>query len=368
MTTPTSWTHTAWTRALGVEVPVVLAPMAGGPSTPELVAAVSGAGGLGTLGAGYLQPEEITASIAAVRALTDRPFGVNLFTGQPVEVDEALVTSTWEALAPYRRELGLDEGSAPSSFAPSFDDQVEAVAAGRVAFVSFTFAVPAPAVVARLKRAGAVVGMTVTNREEAVVAAEAGFDVLVAQGAEAGGHRGTFVGDPATDLVGLATLVPQCLDAAGLPVLASGGIMDGRAIAAALALGAAGAQLGTAFLACPEAGTSEAYRDALAASDGRTVITTVISGRAARGLPNRLTTDLASWTVPPYPVMNALTSGLRRKAAALGRSEFVSLWAGQGHGAMRPRPAAALVGLLVEETQAALARLCGRGDEEGPGA
>lgn len=366
MTTRTPWTDTAWTRALGVEVPLVLAPMAGGPSTPELVAAVSGAGGLGTLGAGYLQPEEITASIAAVRARTDRPFGVNLFTSQPVEVDEALVTSTWGALAPYRRELGLEEGPPPSAFAPPFDDQVEAVAAGRVAFVSFTFAIPARRVVERLRRAGTVVGMTVTNREEAVAGAEAGFDVLVAQGAEAGGHRGTFIGDPATDLVGLATLVPQCIDATGLPVLASGGIMDGRAVTAALALGASGAQLGTAFLACPEAGTSPPYRDALATSDGRTVITTVISGRAARGLPNRLTADLASWTVPPYPVMNALTSGLRRRAAALGRSEFLSLWAGQGVGAMRPRPAGALLDLLVEETQAALSRLSGRGDEEGP--
>lgn len=354
MTRRRSWTDTPWTRALGVEVPIVLAPMAGGPSTPALVAAVSEAGGLGTLGAGYLQPDDITAAIGGVRARTGRPFGVNLFTGQPVEVDEALVAATWEALAPYREELGVAEAGPPSTFAPSFEDQVEAVAAGRVPFVSFTFAIPAPEVLEPLRRSGTALGMTVTNADEAQAAAEAGFDVLVAQGAEAGGHRGTFLGDPASDLVGLGALVPRCIDLTGLPVLASGGIMDGRAVAAALVLGAAGAQLGTAFLRCPEAGTSGPYRDALAASSGRTVITTVVSGRAARGLPNRITTDLAGWRVPPYPVMNALTAGLRRRAAELGRSDLLSLWAGQGVAALRPRPAAALFALLVEETEAAL--------------
>ena len=346
---------------MGVEIPVVLAPMAGGPSTPALVAAVSAAGGLGTLGAGYLQPDEITAVLAAVRAGTDRPFGVNLFTPGNLAVDETAVASAWEALAPYRRELGMGEADPPTVFAPAFGDQVGAVAAGRPPFVSFTFGIPEPEVLDRLRRAGAVLGMTVTNRDEAVAAARAGFDALVAQGGEAGGHRGTFIGDPALDLVGLMALVPQCLDAVDLPLLASGGIMDGRGVAAALALGAAGAQLGTAFLACPEAGTSSPYREALAASPGRTVITTVVSGRAARGLPNRITTELADVPVPPYPVMNALTAGLRRRAAELGRSEFLSLWAGQGVAALRALPAAALFGLLVDETDATIRRYRGLG-------
>jgi nitronate monooxygenase len=249
----------------------------------------------------------------------------------------------------------MEDTGPPSSFAPSFDEQVDAVVAAAVPFVSFTFGIPPADVLARVRRSGALVGMTVTNGDEARAAADAGFDVLVAQGAEAGGHRGTFIGDPAEDLVGLMALVPRC-KATGLPVLASGGIMDGRGVAAALTLGAAGAQLGTAFLACPEAGTSGPYRQALASTSGHTVITTVISGRAARGLPNRLTAELAGRPVPPYPVMNALTAGLRRRAAELGQNAFLSLWAGQGVAALRPMAASALLEVLVAETDAAFRR------------
>lgn len=358
----TSWRDTTWTRLLGVELPIVLAPLAGGPSTPALVAAVSDAGGLGTLGAGYLAPDAIRSEIAEVRARTDRPFGVNLFVGQEVELDQRGIDQAWDALAPYRHELGIDDAAMPTSFAPPFDDQLQAVLDARVPLVTFTFGIPGADMLGEVRAGGAIVGITVTTPAEAGAAVDAGADVLVAQGAEAGGHRGTFLGDPATSLTGLLTLVPRCLDVAEVPVVAAGGIMDGRGVAAVLTLGAAAAQLGTAFLVCPEAGTSDPYRRALTATHGTTVVTEVISGRAARGLPNRLTSELAGRAVPPYPVMNALTAGLRRRAAELGRSEFLSLWAGQGVAAMRAMPAADLVAEIERETDEALRRMSADGD------
>jgi nitronate monooxygenase len=350
-----SWRDTALTRLLGIEVPIVLAPMAGGPSTPALVAAVSGAGGLGTLGLGYLEPDAIGHQVTAVRSGTDRPFGVNLFVPRPVPVDEAQLSAAWDLLAPYRGELSMPETPRPTKFAPDFADQVQAVLEARVPFVTFTFGIPDAEVLAAVRHSGAAVGLTITTADEARAATEAGCDVLVAQGAEAGGHRGSFLAGPERSLVGLVSLVPQCLAVSGLPVLAGGGIMDGRGVAAALVLGAAGAQLGTAFLDCPEAGTSDPYRRALRGATGDTVLTEAISGRMARGLPNRLTHELAGRAVPPYPVMNALTSGLRRRAAELGRHEFLSLWAGQGVAQMRPLPAAQLTHLLAEEAESALA-------------
>lgn len=349
-----SWRDTSFTGLTGIDVPIVLAPLAGGPSTPQLAAAVSAAGGLGFLGAAYLTPDRIRAEVAEVRARTDRPFGVNLFVGAPVSFDQSDVVAAWDMLAPYRAELGMADAEMPSTFAESFDDQAQVLLEERVPVVTFTFGVPDASRLEAFHAAGTLVGAMATTVEEARTAAVAGCDLVVAQGAEAGGHRGAFLGDPARTLVGVMALVPQCVDAVDIPVLAAGGIMDGRAVAASLALGAAAAQLGTAFLCCPEAGTSAPYRQALAVSTGETVVTTAISGRAARGLPNRLTEELAGRPVPPYPVMNALTSGLRRRAAELGRSELLSLWAGQGVQAIRPVPAAELFRLLVEETDAAL--------------
>ncbi|HLG67541.1 MAG TPA: nitronate monooxygenase [Acidimicrobiales bacterium] len=358
--TTRAWTDTPFTRATGVALPIVLAPLAGGPSTPELAAAVSEAGGLGSLGVGYASPSAIRAEVAAVRRLTAKPFAVNLFVDTPVQVSPEQIAAAWRILAPYRRELGLEEGDPPDHFAEPFDEQLAAVLEARVPLVSFTFGAPSRAVTDALHGAGSLVVATVTNVAEARAARDAGADVLCAQGAEAGGHRGTFAGDVATGLVGLAALVPDVADAAGLPVLAAGGIMDGRGVAAALALGAAGAQLGTAFLRCPEAGTSAPYRQALAAADGATVLTSAFSGKPARGLANRMARDLAAATdLPPYPVMNALTRDLRRQAAELGRADFLSLWAGEGVARGRELPAGELVARLVEETDAALAAVGG---------
>jgi nitronate monooxygenase len=340
------------TTLFGIEVPVVLGPMAGGPSTPQLAAAVSNAGGLGSLGEGYVTPDGIRRDIKELRRLTDRPFAVNLFVPEPVELDTARIERAIEALGPFRQELGLPLQTTPSEFAEDFESQLAAVVEERVPVFTFTFGVVDPSIVQNLHRAGTLVGGTATTPTEAKALEDCGLDFVVAQGSEAGGHRGTFIPVKGDDLIGLAALVPQVRDAVSLPVVAAGGMADGRGIAAALTLGACAAQLGTAFLLCPEAGTSAPYREAIRrARPEDTVITSAFSGRRARGISNRFSRDLAALAdLPPYPIMNALTREIRRVASERGEAEMLSLWAGQGVGMVRELPAAQLVDLLVRET------------------
>jgi len=354
-----------WPRILadriGVEYPVFQAPMAGGASTPELVAAVSEAGGLGAFGLGYLAPAGVRDAIRAARALTSRPFCANLFVPEPPapppSADE--VARARAALAPFRAEVGLGE-AAPAP-APPFADQLRVALEERVPVFSFTFgALPAEDVGA-LARRGAVVMGTATTVREARALAAAGVHAIVAQGGEAGGHRGTFLGPPERGVAGTLALVPQVVDAVSVPVVAAGGIMDGRGIAAAFALGAQAAALGTAFLACPESGASRPYKEAILRrhEDDATTLTRAFSGRWARGLGNRFTEALEGAPVLPYPLQNALTADLRREAAKAGKADLLSLWAGQGVPLARARPAGELLRDLVRETEAAAARLSG---------
>jgi nitronate monooxygenase len=341
-------------QVFGIQHPIVLAPMAGGPSTPELVAAVSNAGGLGSLGAAYLAPAEIRDAIAAVRRLTDRPFAVNLFVPEPAPPDTSRAPEVQAWLAPYRAELGLPAPRLPDPLTIPFEDQLAAVVEARVPACSFTFGAPPADVVRALRGAGSLVVGTATHVEEARALERAGVDAIVAQGAEAGGHRGTFLGRAEDALIGTMALVPQVVDAVGLPVLAAGGILDGRGVVAALALGACAAQLGTAFLACDEAGTDEAYRRALAGSrDTSTTITRAFSGRAARGLQNRFIEAWGAREPAPFPLQNVLTSDIRAAARRAGRAELVNLWAGQGAPRVRRTTAAELMRALLDEMAAA---------------
>jgi nitronate monooxygenase len=341
----------------GVHLPIVLGPLAGGPSTPPLAAAVSNAGGLGSLGEGYVSPDQLRRDVRACKEATDRPFAVNLFAPERVDVDRARIDSAIRALAVYRDELGLAPQAVPERFAEDFGEQLAVVLDEGVPVFTVTFGLLPEETVEALHRSGAIVGVTVTTPAEAVAVRGTGVDFVVAQGSEAGGHRGTFLPAAGDDLIGLATLVPQVRDAAGVPVVAAGGMADGRGIAAALALGASAAQLGTAFLLCPEAGTSAPYRAALRRARAEdTVITSAFSGRRARGLANRLSTDLAGRSdLPPYPVLNALTRDIRRAAAERGDAGLLSLWAGQGVAMVRELPAGDLVRVLAEETAVILA-------------
>lgn len=347
---------------LGIEHPIIQAPMAGGGSTPTLVAAVSNAGGLGTLGCAYSTPEQIAEMIAAVRRLTDRPFGVNLFAdgGEPDQgTDPAPMLAI---LARHHEALGLPAPSLPPVAGIPLAAQLDAILAARAPVFSFTFGIPDGDALARLRGQGAVVMGTATTVAEARRLVAAGVDVVVAQGSEAGAHRGTFIGPFAAAMVGNLALVPQVADAVPVPVVAAGGIMDGRGIVAAQALGASGVQLGTAFLTCPEAGIPAAYKAAIRAAQAEeTALTRAFSGRPARGIVNDFLREVGEQdgAILPYPLQNALTRPLRNAAALRGDTRYLSLWAGQGASLGRELPAGDLVRQLVREAAEVRARLVG---------
>jgi nitronate monooxygenase len=357
------WFATKLSERIATRYPIIQAPMAGGPTTPELVAAVSNAGGLGTLGVAYQTPDAMRAAIRRVRELTDRPFGLNLLMTGYVAPTAAELAAANELLLLYRQELGLAEAPLPARFAESFDRQVAVVLEERVPVVSFAFGAPAPAVLSAFKRQGTLLVGTATTVAEALHLEALGMDVIVAQGAEAGGHRGTFLGPFEAALIGTMALVPQMVDTVKLPVVASGGIMDGRGILAALALGAAGVQMGTAFMLCPESGTSLHHRAAIQQStDDTTCITRVYSGRPVRALENRFIREMRAHEreVPAYPIQNALTQELRREATKQGRPDLMGMWAGQASRLARALPAGQLLQAWVAQVEALIAGLGGK--------
>ena len=341
-----------WKR-LGIEHPVIQAPMGGGPSTPELVAAVSNAGGLGSLGAPYMTPDQITEAIRRIRALTDKPFNVNLFAGAYRSENHVDPAPMLALLAEVHEALGLPPPAWPALPPDPFAAQFEAVLEARPAVFSFTFGIPNSGAMARLRGRGIATLGTATTIEEARLLAEAGVDAIIAQGAEAGAHRGTFAGPFEAAMVPTLDLVRGIRAAVSVPVIASGGIMDGHGIAAAMQLGASAAALGTAFLTCPESGAPEAHKRAiLAARKDTTVITRAFSGRPARGLANAFIARLEGKenAILPYPLQNALTRAMRAAAAKRGDAGFLSLWAGSGVAQARAMPAGELVRRLLEET------------------
>ncbi len=358
------WFPNELTRRLGIEWPVLQAPMAGGISTPEMAAAVSEAGGLGAFAVGGLPPDAVRDGIRRIRGLTSRPFAVNFFTfgdAGPVPGAAALEAAAG-ALRPFRAEVGLGPPGAPRH-PPSLDDQVDAALAEGFAVFSFTFGIPPPTILDRVRRAGARVVGTATTPGEAAALEAAGADVVVAQGAEAGGHRGTFEpGDRA--LVGTLALVPRVADRVRVPVVAAGGIADGRGLAAALALGASGVQCGSAFLACAESGASPAYRAAVTAPDDgdRTAITEAFSGRRARGVRNRFVTGMEGRPVLPFPFQNGLTQDMRAAAGRAGDAGLLSMWVGQGPSPRAGMGAGDVVREMVREAAAVLDALRPSGD------
>lgn len=337
---------------LGIEHPIIQAPMAGGPSTPELVAAVSNAGGLGSLGAAYITPEQISDAAGQIRKLTNRPFNVNLFAGGYVEKIDADAGPMLALLSEIHTALELTEPVLPKLPPDPFEAQFEAAMEIRPTVFSFTFGIPNSEAMSRLKAAGVFSIGTATTVEEAQLLERAGVDAVALQGAEAGAHRGTFAGPFENSMVPTMQFVRDAVKIVRVPVIASGGIMDGREIAAALALGAEAVQLGTAFLACPESGAAEAYKQAvLGAKTDRTTITRAFSGRSARGIANEFMQKLAGREdmILPYPLQNALTRTMRAAAAKRGDTRYLSLWAGQGVARARSMPAGELVRRLVQE-------------------
>lgn len=341
-----------------LDLPIVLAPM-GGAANVSLVAAVSNARGFGILPCAYLTPDQITAQIAELRTATERPFGVNLFVETSSQrPDPARMARAHENLRRYRVELDIRQPNEPALPPDVYRAQIDAVLAAKPAVFTFTFGIPDERTLARFRAAGIFTMGTATTVAEARALAAAGVGGIVAQGAEAGAHRGTFLAPVESSLVGTLALVPQVVDAVGLPVFAAGGIGDGRGVAAVLALGACAAALGTSFLLAAESGISPAYRATLRSERNEdTVLTSAFSGKAARGIPNQFTQELADPDdIAPYPFQNAMTRDIRNAAAQQERSEFLSLWAGQAAPLATEAPAAQIVGELMREARDALAR------------
>lgn len=320
-------------RLLGIDHPIVLGPF-GGLSCVELTAAVSERGGLGSYGLYGYDPDRIRGTVAALRAATSRPFALNLWlpTGDEVDPQDVALDGYARALEPFFAEVGLPLPEAPRAFLPDVDDQLEAVLEAAPAALSLVYGVPSSELVGAAHARGIVVIGAATTVEEAVALDRAGADVVVASGFEAAGHRVSFLRPPEDSLVGTFALVPQVADAVDVPVVAAGGIADRRGVAAALALGADGVQVGTAFLRTRQSAATQAHRRAIDAAAARgTVLTRAMSGRLARGVPNRAVQTIeAAGAIAPFPAQNWLTGRFRTEAARRDVGELLSLWAGQG--------------------------------------
>jgi nitronate monooxygenase len=349
------WPDRRLIERLDITHPIIQAPMAGA-STPELVAAVSNAGGLGSLGAAMMQPDAIRAAIREVRRLTERPFAVNLFTYADPDPEPERVARMRSFVEAYIRKLGADPAKLPAlPPLPDRQAQMRVVYDEAPPVFSFTFGVPTRADAAAFREKGIFVIGTATTPGEAKFLADAyGVDAIIAQGSEAGGHRGTMGWAVEESMIGTMALVPMVADAVDVPVIAAGGIMDGRGIAAALMLGAAGAALGTAFLTCPEnTAVNAVYRDTLLGGAGELkVVTRAYTGRHARFIKNRFIADLAAAgeAVPAYPQQIPLTAPLRALAAETRSAAIMPMLAGQAYPLCRAMPAGELVQTLVRET------------------
>lgn len=340
--------------------PIVQAPMAGGASCPELAAAVSDAGGLGFLAAGYKTADGMHQEITQLRTLTARPFGVNLFMPQPGAADPAAVDVYRQQLAGEASWYNTPLGNPDAGRDDDYEAKLAILIDDPVPVVSFTFGCPSRATLTALSAAGTTTVVTVTTPEEAQAAQRAGADAVCVQGIEAGGHQGTHRDDPAADGtgIGLLSLIPLVREAVHLPVVAAGGLMRGAQIAAVLAAGASAAQLGTAFLVCPESGANALHKQAMTNPlFARTQLTRAFSGRPARGLVNRFMHEHGPYAPAAYPDVHHLTSGLRKAAAQAGDPQGMALWAGQGHRMARELPAGRLVEVLAAELDAARAVL-----------
>jgi nitronate monooxygenase len=335
---------------LGIELPLIQAPMAGSQAG-ALAVAVSNAGGLGSLPCALLSLEQMRAELTIIRAQTARPFNVNFFCHAVPQADARREAAWRELLSPYFKEFGIaaDDAPAAPARAPFSAAAADVLEPFRPAVVSFHFGLPAGDLLARVKSWGSLVFASATTLEEARWLEQHGADAIIAQGLEAGGHRGLFLTEDLSTQVGTFALLPQMVEAVRVPVIAAGGIADAKGVAAAMALGAAGVQLGTVFLLCPEATTSQVHRLALKSPRaGHTALTNLFSGRPARGIMNRLMLELGpiGAMTPAFPLAAGALAGLRKRAEGLGSGDFSPLWCGQNVSGCREIPAAQMIKTL----------------------
>ena len=356
------WPNTSLLDRLGIEHPIVQAPMAGA-TNPLIVAAVSNGGGLGSFGAAATPPQKLRETVRTIRQRTSQPFNVNLFAAHTEQFDRAARAGPRLArqLDAYHREFGLGPVPEPAPMFGPFAEQLEVLVEEKVPVISFHFGAD-PAAVAAAHAGGATVLCSATTVAEAKTLEQAGVDVIIAQGGEAGGHRGTFSVDYERALIGTMALVPQIVDAVSVPVVAAGGIMDARGVVACLALGACGVQMGTAFLGCPEMSVLDAWRAALhGAGADDTKVTKAVSGRPARAIRNRYIEEVEALgeALLPYPAQYSVSRDLRKLAAERNDGGFMSMWAGQGVGLIRNQPVDELMREIVDSSRKLLSRLGG---------
>ncbi len=355
------WTKTDITKLLKIDYPIVQGPFGRGGSTALLTATVSNGGGLGSFGANDLDASDITKVGAAIRSLTQKPFGMNLWVstfdqgGDSLEKDTyALVT---KMLRPFYEELGVDPPEMPTGKAKDFESQMEAVLNLKPAVFSFVFGIPSKEILDECRKRGIYTAGAASTVDEAVAIEEAGVDMVVASGFEAGGHRPSFLRPAEDSLVGTIALVPQIADRVRIPVIAAGGIADGRGVAASLLLGASAVQIGTSFLACDESGVSEEHRKLLFQDDAKyTGLSRAYTGRLARGLYNRFAKELKPLEsqFAKYPAHSWIVAPLKAAAIAQGRTDLIALWAGQAAPLVKHHKASELLASLVRETTLAL--------------
>lgn len=345
---------TDWIQSIGIDYPIIQAPMAGGATTAELVAAVANAGGLGSLGAGYLSANELAKAMQNIRQLSKRPFSVNLFIPESHQASDAAMQTACEAINQCASTLAVETQPTPAPYSPSFQAQIAVLLKEKAPIVSFTFGLLDDRLIKQFKQNNTILIGTATTVDEAAALTKNGVDAIVIQGEEAGGHRGSFLKSADKSLSPLDTLLAQAKACVSLPLIAAGGIMDGKRIAQLISAGAVAAQLGTAFLCCNESGISPSYRQALfAQTHDTTTLTKAFSGKLARGIDNAFIDCMSkkTHTILDYPIQNKLTSIMRKKAKAVGNTDYMSLWAGQSVHLGRQLDAAALIESLVNEMQ-----------------
>ena len=351
------WYNTKLTEVLDIRYPIIQGPFGGGYSTPKLVSIVSNAGGLGSFGAMHLTPQQIIDTNNSIRELTNKPYAINLWVSDRDEELSSYGEEEFQRLKkifkPYFDEYQIELPEMPVLSNPRFTDQVEALLDARPPVLSVIFGVPPVDIVEQCKKRNIRIIGTATTSDEAVALEMAGVDVVVASGFEAGGHRGSFLGSVESSLTGSFSLIPQVADRVSIPVVAAGGIADGRGIAAALLLGAQGVQIGTAFLACAESNATDLHKQKLFSDESRyTVLTKVFSGRLARGIRNKFAAEMKQHEADfaPFPMQRAFLAPLTEKIVANSRQEYMGFWAGQSTPLIKHKSANELFDALIKDT------------------
>ncbi len=346
--------QTALTEKLNLQFPIIQAPMAGGATTPELIAAVSNAGGLGSLGAGYMTPTEIKQAIKKIRELTNKPFAVNLFIPEKHQVTADQMKNACQDINQCCAELNIKIEPAKEPYAQSFKEQINVLLEEKIPVFSYVFGMLDPSLIAQFKKNHTFLIGTATTLAEARLLEKTNIDAIAAQGSEAGGHRGSFLNKAEDSLIELFDLLPQLVNEIKIPIIACGGIMNGKGIAAAIKAGASAVQMGTAFLTCIEAGIPDVYKQVLLTQkQDNTVLTRAFSGKLARGIRNKFINCMnkKKENILSYPIQNALTNPMRKRAIINSNIDFMSLWAGKSATLCRYCSAHELINNLIMEVE-----------------